>query len=68
MLALTLHVCACCQVGEEFLRLQDDTWVVLDASQGIDDLHSQVTRRKGNSWKGVAGWAGQRVPACHYGR
>jgi hypothetical protein len=47
-------VCACCcQVGEQFQRLQDDTWRVLDASQSIDQLHEQVGGR-GAGWVGGA--------------
>jgi hypothetical protein len=49
------NACTCCnwQVGEQFLQLQDDTWVVLDAGQDIEDLHAQVSCKKGERGKGA---------------
>lgn len=50
------NACTCCnwQVGEQFLQLQDDTWVVLDAGQGIEDLHAQVSCKKGERGQGTS--------------
>lgn len=57
------------QVASEFDALRQPNWVVIDASQSIDDIHKQVHRDVGSVCRssgvtGLRGWCTPTTPGC----